>query len=324
MLLQVVVLVGAFMTAICLCIALFQIIFASRLTVLDRLDMQTKGPQEQYETAAAKNRSMRANLLILLGNLGRLFPRRTYFERMQKQLVQAHIFLRAEEFLGLCLMSSLAAFLLIFLLMGNVLPALLLAVIAYMLPGFYVKTKKKKRSKNLNIQLPEALGIIANGLRAGYSFPQAMDVVSREMVPPISEEFGRIIRENRLGKPMEEVLREFSERADDEDIDIFITALIIQKQVGGNLAEVLNKIEHTIRERVRIKGEISTLTAQQKLSGVILVLLPIAVAFIMFLISPDYISLLFQEIIGWIMVGIAIVLMIIGIIIITKIVNIEV
>lgn len=324
MLLQAVVLVGAFMTAIYLFTALFQIIFASRLTVLDRLDMQTKGQQEQYDTAVAKNRSMRADLLILLGNLGRLFPRRTYFERMQKQLVQAHIFFRAEEFFGLSLVVSLATFLLIFLLMGNMLPALLLGIIAYMLPGFYVKTKKKKRSKNLNRQLPEALGIIANGLRAGYSFPQAMDVVSREMVPPISEEFGRIIRENRLGKPMEEVLREFSERADDEDIDIFITALIIQKQVGGNLAEVLNKIEHTIRERVRIKGEITTLTAQQKLSGVILVLLPIAVAFVIFLISPDYISLLFQELIGWILVGIAIVLMIIGIIIITKIVNIEV
>ncbi|HHX77511.1 MAG TPA: secretion system protein, partial [Firmicutes bacterium] len=166
--------------------------------------------------------------------------------------------------------------------------------------------------------------IIANGLRAGYSFPQAMDVVAREMEPPIAEEFNRVIRDNRLGKTMEEALKELTERNDNEDLDMIVTALLIQRQVGGNLAEILDKIENTIRERVRIKGEIKTLTAQQRMSAAIIVLLPFAVTGIIYLMNPDYIMTLFRQPLGLIMVAVALVFQSLGIFMIRKIVNIDV
>ena len=176
----------------------------------------------------------------------------------------------------------------------------------------------------MNQQLPEALSIMSNGLRAGYSFPQAMEVVSREMEPPIAQEFGRVIMENRLGKPMEEALLDLSTRTDNEDIDLAVTAMLIQRQVGGNLAEILDKIEHTIRERVRIKGQIRVMTAQQRFSAMIVLLLPPGMFAIIYVMNPDYILTLVREPIGYLLLGAALLLQIIGVFIISRIVNIEV
>lgn len=312
----------AFFATIYLFLAVYQIIFASKLSVMNRLELTAKGADAFYEVSLRK--PMREELLSVLGMLGGLFARRSYYEQLQRRLIQAHIHLRAEELIGLSIVFAITAFLFPYMLAGSFVMSLLFSVVAYMLPGFYIKIKKAKRSKQLGEQLPEALGIIANGLRAGYSFPQAMDVVSREMLPPIGEEFARVIKENRLGKPMEDVLNDLVVRAEDEDIDIFVTALLIQKQVGGNLAEILNKIEHTIRERVRIKGEINTLTAQQKLSALIIVLLPFVVGFFLNIISPEYFSVLLSEDIGWILMGFAIVLQVIGIFVISKLIKIDI
>jgi tight adherence protein B len=175
----------------------------------------------------------------------------------------------------------------------------------------------------INSQLPEALNIISNGLRAGFSFTQAMGVVINEVSGPISEEFSKVLRDNSLGKPLEEALTNMSGRTDDEDLDMVITALIIQRQVGGNLAEILDTISETIRERVRIKGEIKTLTAQGRIGGAVVSLLPFGLALALSVLSPGYLNILFTTFIGKIMIAVGIVMQLIGIFILVKLVAIQ-
>ena len=196
--------------------------------------------------------------------------------------------------------------------------------IGFIIPDLIIGSKKSKRMAKINSQLPEALNVISNGLRAGFSFTQAIGIVTNEISGPISEEFSKVIRDNSLGKPLEEALTNMSERTDDEDLDMVITALIIQRQVGGNLAEVLDTISETIRERVRIKGEIKTLTAQGRISGGIVSLLPFALAIALSVISPGYLNVLFTSFIGKLMIIAGITLQLIGIFILSKLIDIKV
>ena len=178
--------------------------------------------------------------------------------------------------------------------------------------------------KLFNRQLGDALIIIANSLRTGYSFMQAMDMVAREMKPPISSEFSRTVKEMNLGTTTEIALGNMAKRIDSEDLDLVFTAVLIQRQVGGNLSEVLDNIARTIRERVRIRGEIRTLTAQGRMSGLIVGLLPVAMGFVIYLLNPEYIRVLFSHPIGRLMLIAATVSQVIGIILIRRIVDIEI
>jgi len=318
------VMFGSFLTVVFLTFLVYNTVFASRLAVLDRLEIHTLDPTAMQEVDATRKRGLKGDLLNILGVLGRIFPRKSYLESLQKKLIQAHVLMRAEEFIGLSILTGVAILLFVYLLTGSLLVGIPAGILAFKAPDVVVNLKKKSRMETLGNQLPEALSIIASGLRAGFSFPQAMSVVIKEMEPPISEEFNRTIRENRLGKPMEEALTNLSERTDNEDLDMFVTALIIQRQVGGNLAEVLDNIAHTIRERVRIKGEIKTLTAQGKLSAVIICLLPVAIAAFISIVNPEYMAPLIQDPIGLIVLILAVMLLIVGVFLISKIVNIEV
>ena len=202
--------------------------------------------------------------------------------------------------------------------------ALLGFMIGFKLPDLILDFLKNKRLKNLNEQLPEALSILANGLRAGYSFIQSMDVASKELEGPIAEEFAKSIRDNSIGKPIEDAMLEMSERTNNDDMDLFVTALIIQRQVGGNLAEILDTISETIRERVRVTGEIRTLTAEGKLSAIVIAILPIAISIVIGFLNPQYISTLITTDIGRIMVLVSIIMEIIGIFLLKKIVTINI
>ncbi|EEG78394.1 type II secretion system F family protein [Dethiobacter alkaliphilus] len=321
---QFIVLVGAFLTAVFLVYGLYGLLFSRRLAVLDRLEMQTMEPEEMWHADISKRQGLRQQSLQILGAMGKMFSRKSYLDSMHRKLIQAHILLRPDEFIGLVMVSGIGAALLFFLLTGSFLMAVLVAVIGFKAPGIYVDVAKGRRMQALNNQLPEALNIISSGLRAGYSFPQAMAVVGREMDAPIADEFNRVLRDNRLGKSMDDALLEMTARTDNEDLDLVVTSLLIQRQVGGNMAEVLNKIEHTIRERMRIKGEIRALTAQQRMSAVIIVLLPIAVALLLLVINPEYMLTLVTEPIGIMVLSIAVIMQIVGIMIIRRIVQIEV
>ena len=162
--------------------------------------------------------------------------------------------------------------------LGNPLALLVGALIGFILPRFWLGRRKSGRLNAFNKQLPDTITLIANALRAGSSFLQAMELVVRESRPPISAEFGRVIREVNLGLPFEHALENMVRRVQSDDLELMATAISIQHQVGGNLAEILDSIAYTIRERIRIKGEIRTLTAQQRLSGYVVAVLPIGLA----------------------------------------------
>lgn len=322
---QPVILGGAFLSVVFLCLGFYYVFYAPRLAVLERLKVSTMSPAARRQKEAAPARDMQGGILRFFGVLGTTFSRRrSNLQGLQQKLLQAHILMRAEEFIGLTIFSGVAAFVLLYLLTGHFLPALLLGLAGFKVPDLVVESKRKARSAAITQQLPEALTIVSNGLRAGYSFPQAMSVVGREMEAPIGEEFSRVIWENRMGKPLEEVLHNLGERTGNDDLDLVITALLIQKQVGGNLAEILDNISHTVRERVRIKGEIKTLTAQGRLSAIIIILLPVGVAAFLFFMNPEYMLTLVRDTLGLVMLGVAVVMQVIGIFIIRKIIDIEV
>src|SRR6185369_2432983 len=204
-------------------------------------------------------------------------------------------------------------------------------LLGFFLPRLWLGRRKSGRLKAFNKQLPDTVTLIANALRAGSSFLQAIELVVRESRPPISTEFGRVIREVNLGLPFDVALENMVRRVKSEDFELMATAIAIQHQVGGNLAEILDSIAFTIRERIRIKGEIRTLTAQQRLSGYVVGALPSFLDFFIFLAAPKFFDPMFAkppELIGipagiWLL-GIAVIAMLTGFQFIRKIVDIEV
>jgi len=195
--------------------------------------------------------------------------------------------------------------------------------IGYLIPHIFLHYLKRKRLAAFTRQLCNAISLISNSLKAGYSFLQSLDMVAKETSPPISVEFSRVLREDTLGVPLEKALHNLTNRIESEDLDLVVTAVLIQRQIGGNLAEILDRVAHTIRERIRIKGEIKTLTAQGRLSGLIISLLPIILGLILYILQPDIYKLLITEHIGWVMIGIGVTMQVIGIFIIRKIICVE-
>lgn len=242
---------------------------------------------------------------------------------VEHRLVQAGVPLKGSEFLVVCLAAA-GAGVILGILNGALAAAAAGGIAGYYAPFLFLKVKRKRRAKAFNDQLGDTLILIANALRTGYSFMQAVEMVSREMPPPISTEFGRMLKEMNLGVLTEDAMNNIAKRVDSDDLELVITAVLIQRQVGGNLAEVLDSIAGTIRERVRIKGQIKTLTAQGRMSGIIVSLLPVAMLLILQVLNPGYCSTLFTHPTGQLMLGAAVVGQLLGIIAIQKIVNIDI
>jgi tight adherence protein B len=177
--------------------------------------------------------------------------------------------------------------------LGNPLLLLIGGVVGFFLPRLWLSRRKSGRLKAFNDRLADTITLIANALRAGSSFLQAIEMVVRETQPPISTEFGRVIREVNLGLPFDDALANMVRRVRSDDLELMATAITIQHQVGGNLAEILDSIAFTIRERVRIQGEIRTLTAQQRMSGYVVGFLPIGLAGLLFIIAPKFMEPMF-------------------------------
>jgi tight adherence protein B len=166
-------------------------------------------------------------------------------------------------------------------------------VVGFFAPGIYIKMRIRGRVKAFVNQLGDTISLMANSLRAGYSLLQTMEMVSREQPPPISDEFRRVVHEVGLGINHQDAMSHLLRRIPSDDLDLLISAINIQHEVGGNLAQILDVIGHTIRERVRIKGEIGVLTAQQTISGYVITALPIILGLVLFLVSPGYITKMF-------------------------------
>ncbi len=202
--------------------------------------------------------------------------------------------------------------------------ALGLAGVGFMIPPMYVSSKRRGRTAKVNVQLVEMLGMVANSLKSGYGLMQSFEFAARQMQPPLATELRRMLREANLGLSAEDALNLLGERIESADLDMVITAINIQRTVGGNLAEILEKVAYTMRERERIRGEIKTLTAQQRMTGVVIGGLPVGMALLFLLINPGYMGALFTETVGRIMLFGAVGLEVLGALTMKKILAIDV
>lgn len=162
------------------------------------------------------------------------------------------------------------------------------ALLGYLAPGIYVRQQQSRRLNRFNEQLSDMLNLMVNGLRAGYSTLQAMEAVSKELPSPISDEFRRVVQEMQIGIPMDSALNNLLRRIPSDDLDFVITAISVQREVGGNLSEILDTISFTIRERVKIKGEVRVITSQVRASGTILALIPVFLTVVLWFLNPKY------------------------------------
>lgn len=252
---------------------------------------------------------------------------------LARDLAQADLKLTVTEFVmirfaSVLIFAALGAFIGRAGTLALVAGVLIGGIVGLVAPMRFVKFKQGRRLKSFNDQLGDTVGLLANSLRSGYSLLQSMEMVSREAAPPISQEFRRVVQEVGLGLSLEEGLNNLMRRVPSDDLDLMVSAINIQTEVGGNLAEILDTISHTIRERVRIKGQIRVLTSQARYSGYVVTLLPIAIALIITAINPDYMSPIFTfgmppE--AWCcMPACSVAMMVSGFLVIRRIVDIEV
>ena len=262
-------------------------------------------------------------------SLEQMMEGRSIAERTANALTRADSRLTVGEFLLIRLLTAGGGFALGFVIMTMLAPsfaillAVAFAVIGFILSAVVMNMKGKMRIKKFIGQLGDTITLMANSLRAGYSLMQTMELVAREAKDPIAGEFRRVVREVGLGISTEDAMQNMLRRVPSEDLDLLVTAINIQHEVGGNLAQILSTIGHTIRERVRIQGEIKVLTAQAQLSGYIISLMPIVLAILIFMMNPGYMMQLFAW--PWICMPIgALIMVVLGFFAMKKISTIEV
>ena len=256
---------------------------------------------ERYASATQAESGTAERESPVVAGLTRVMERQDLASRLATDLARADLKMRPAEFI-LAWAATPFAFVAIAFVAGFIFPGLqniVALVVAFLLglwaPRLYLKYRQRKRLKAFATQLPDTITLLANSLRAGSSFLQGIELVTREARPPISEEFERVVRDMQLGMALQPALNNLVRRVASEDLELMVTAIQIQSQVGGNLATVLDSIAFTIRERIRIQGEIQTLTAMQRYSGYVITLLPVGLGLILFLISPGYMTAMVQK-----------------------------
>jgi tight adherence protein B len=273
-----------------------------------------------------------------LARFNQTFERRTWSEELARELARADLALKPVEYVVIRI-----AVIVIFVVIGAVLGATVLPVLAqpvalvlvgilgFFVPRLYIGRRQANRLAAFHSRLADTITLIANALRSGSSFLQSIELVVRENPPPVSTEFNRVIREVNLGLPLDQALNSMVRRVRSDDLELMATSIAIQHQVGGNLSEILDTIAFTIRDRVRIKGEIRTLTAQQRLSGYVVGFLPVALLAIISVIAPQFIRPmlesppdLFGLPLGVILLATGAIFMAIGFMVIRRIVDIAV
>ncbi len=244
------------------------------------------------------------------------------------ELERAGVSMPVAQYVAIRLFLAVVAFLLAVIFSGGhpvgLLAGLAGAAVGYMAPAFYLGVLQERRLRSIEKQLPEALSIMSNALRAGFGFLQAMEAAARRLPPPLGPELARTLQDANLGASVEGALRGLVERCRSYDLELVVTAVLVQREVGGNLSEILDNTAHTIRERERIKGEIKTITTMQRWEGNVAALVPVALAGILLLANRQYIGTMLEEPIGQVLLALAAVWQIIGIIVMRRIVSIEV
>ena len=289
----------------------------NQMTVERRLkNLDLDNMQDNAETGKKSKQKKQSGFMRKLSELG-------FVASLAEELLSADIMVKAEEYLTIWFLIAVVPSLLTLLLSQNIVLTVLIAFLGIALPFFYIRKKKADKRRQFDTQLGDALLMMSNCLSSGLSFPQAMESIAREMPDPIAGEFGRVTNEMRFGKTLDQALNDMIERIKSQDLMIALNAVLIQHQVGGNLAEILTTIAHTVKDRIQLKTDIRVMTSQGRVSGVVVGALPIFLFVIFSVINPAYMSVFFQERIGHILLLVALVMEVIGYLLIKKIIDIK-
>lgn len=285
----------------------------------ERLDMLTGRKKKDDEaTTILKKTAFERDRKSLLEMLTPNLP------SLHKLIQQADVHIRPSTLFGIGVVLGAIGGTISWLAGVKIYLAPLLGIVMLLVPFAWLLTKRALRLKTFAGQLPDALELVARALRAGHSLAAGMHVVAEEMPKPIADEFLRVYEEQHLGIPIEDALKSMCERVPNLDLRFFVTSVLIQRQTGGDLAEILDKIGYVIRERFRILGQVKALTAEGRLSGVILIALPFGLFLIMLHIKPNYVEKLWTHELGIKMSVFALFMQLLGAVVIRKIVNIKV
>lgn len=272
----------------------------------------------------AQKKTFLGRLHEIIQRISKPFENKKIFLKLDLKLKQAGIQLAGAELFIIILIVMFSVGLLIYMLTINHFVALTVGCSLPLIIWFLILFWIRKRKNAFTEQLGDCLITVANALRAGYSFQQAIDVIAREMEAPISQEFTKVSTDIKMGMSLESALEQMDKRINSSDFSLVVTAVLIQREVGGNLAQILDSISDTIIERIRMKREINALTAQGRLSAIVLLCLPFVVGIFTYVVNPEQIGILFEEPSGQKAIAAAVVMDIIGFLIIQKIVNIDV
>jgi tight adherence protein B len=238
-------------------------------------------------------------------------------------LVASGVKLSATEFISAWALSTFIPLLLAYFISGATVSIAAAGIIGFAIPPVLVQHTRKKQQEEFNKQLAESLTIMENSIKAGFTFQQAMESIAAEMQPPIATEFARSLREMRYGVSMEDALRHMVDRVKNKDLDLLVCAFLTSAQVGGNLSEILSVIADTVKDRIKIKADVRVLTAQGRMSGLIIGLLPVVLILVLMLVNPEYFGTFFESQIGKIMMMVAVGMETAGFLVIRKLVDIQ-
>jgi tight adherence protein B len=326
-----ILIIGGALAVVMLVVGIVVSVTSERSLVEERLGRYVDSPGQMRE-----NQQNRANQTPVADWLNKRVAGSSFGENVSRDLARADLKLKPGEYIALMAISALFVGGVVWWLGGGltnqfaILFGIVGGVAGLFIPRFYVKSQQSKRLVKFNEQLGDMLNLMVNGLRAGFSIMQAMESISKELPAPISDEFRRVVQEIQLGVTMQQALDNLLRRIPSDDLDLVITAINVQREVGGNLSEILDTISYTIRERVRIKGEIRVLTTQVMYSGRFLSILPMLVLAVLYVMNRPYMMEFFSEEnnarlpCGYIALACAAILIISGYVVMNKIGDIEV
>ncbi len=289
---------------------------------LARYTLSPRQPQRIQPTVLRADSGVARSALELAG---RVMERQGMDTALDTRLEAAGLPLRTTEWMLLHVGAAVGVAVIFLLLSGGSLLATVLGMLLGLtLPWIFLTLRKDRRESRFLSQLPDTLLLIAGSLQAGYSLPQALDAVVREGEPPMSDEFNRALVESRLGLPVEDALEGIANRLSSRDFSWVVMAVRIQREVGGNLAELLNTVAETLRERERLRRQVKALSAEGRLSGWILGALPVVFAVYLALARPEYLGPMFRTPFGWVMLTVAVILLGVGAVWMSRVVRVEV
>jgi tight adherence protein B len=318
--------------AIIVFLAVFCAILALYLSMQGKLDWRSRATRQRLGELSGETVTAAAQVSILRGEeklssipwMDRVLRRLSLSENLRRLIIQSGSKVTAGVVVLTMASLGLLTAVLVQSFTHNLFLALVVAPGPAVLPWLHLAYKRSKRLRAFEEQLPEALDMIVNALRSGFTFELALKMVAQEHDDPLAFEFATVFEQQQLGVPLDEALSGLRYRVPNEDLDVLIIALILNRRTGGNLAEVLEKAASTIRDRFRLKREVRTKSAHGRFSGFVLIALPLGMAAIMTILAPEYIMSMLKDNVGQWLLGTAVVMQIIGILVIRKIINIQI